>query len=96
MIATQSNISVFFMYIAEMYRLDTNDALVIEKHAYDKDRWCITCPATNRALQVAMVDYRTEINHLDANGNICKYDVYNHRQFALQSIMFLTGVTAVV
>lgn len=68
MIATQSNFTVFILYLSEMYRLDTSDDLVLDKHEFKKDCWCITHTVTGRAVQVSMGEYLTLIDYIDGKG----------------------------
>lgn len=96
MIATQSNFTAFFLYLTEMYRLDTSDDLVLDKHEFKKDCWCITHTGTGRALQVSMGEYLTVIDYIDGNGNNAVKQVYDARHVARQSIHFLTKTTAVI
>lgn len=83
----------FYQFMAELYRLDSDDHFTLEDHVFLTGVECITNESVGRAIQVSRDTYTVNLNYIDGNGKVKNTHVYDAIHMAQLTFDFLMGHT---
>ena len=83
----------FYLFIAKMFQLDTDDKLELEDHLIVQHAVCITHTETNRAFTVVRRSHGCEFDYINASGNVTEQIIDDPMEAAKRAMSFLKSKT---
>lgn len=83
----------FYLFMAELFRLDPDDHFTLEDHAFMEGVACITNASVGRAVQVCRDAYVVGLNYINGDGDVQGTQIYAPIRMAELTYDFLMGHT---